>query len=66
MASSINHAETSSFDPRYGRGQSVEDAKARYLHQDGYSLNDFESDLDRLLHTGNDRPTDQDEHGGGR
>lgn len=51
----VQHFETAPYDPRYERGQSVEDAKARYLHQDGYTLDHFESDLDRLLHTDTDR-----------
>lgn len=41
--------ETSDFDPRYSRAQTIEGAKARYLNEDGYDLGDLEDDLDRLM-----------------
>lgn len=40
---------TTPYDPRYSEGQSIDDAKARYVHQDGYDEDELERDLDRLL-----------------
>jgi hypothetical protein len=45
-------SKTFPYDPRYERGRSVGDAKARYLHQEGYSLDNLEADLERLLRAG--------------
>lgn len=44
-----NICETTPYDPRYDRGQSIEDAKARYVHLEDYTLADLECDLDRLI-----------------
>lgn len=41
--------ETTEYDPRYTSAQSLADAKARYLHQEGYTLTEFERDVDRLI-----------------
>lgn len=49
-------AETTDYDPRYDRAQSIEGAKARYLDDVlEYDEADLERDLERLL----DRPVHQ-------
>jgi len=46
-------SETTDYDPRYDRAQSVEGAKARYVDdQLAYSLADMERDVARVLQEG--------------
>lgn len=45
-------ADTSDFDPRHDRAQTIEGAKARYVTQDGYDEQQLEADIDRLLTEG--------------
>jgi hypothetical protein len=45
-------SKTPEFDPRTDRAQTVEGAKARYIQQDTYSLDDLEADVERLLEEG--------------
>jgi len=43
-------ADTTDYDPRYERAQTVGGAKARYVSGDTeYDIGDLETDLDRLL-----------------
>lgn len=43
--------ETTDYDPRYARAQTVEGAKARYVSDDlpGYGEAELEADLDRII-----------------
>lgn len=57
-------AETSDFDPRYERAQTIDGAKARYVSDDfpDYGETMLEGDIDRLLREGeypdkDDEPT---------
>ena len=47
-------AETTDYDPRYSRAQTVEGAKARYVSDDlpDYGILDLERDVERLLDEG--------------
>ncbi len=42
-------SESTDYDPRFDHAQTVKGAKARYVDDDGYSIGDLESDLERLL-----------------
>jgi len=42
-------SETTDYDPRYDRAQTIEGAKARYVSEDGYGEEQLEADLERLL-----------------
>lgn len=49
-------AETTAYDPRFDRAQTVDGATARYVaHDTDYDLKDFERDVARLL-TGDSYP----------
>jgi len=48
----MNTAETTPYDPRYDRAQTVEGAKARYVYRENYTERDLEADLERLLTRG--------------
>ena len=57
-------AETTDYDPRFERAQTVEGAKARYVSDDlpDYGIDDLERDVGRVLEQGRnpdkrDRPT---------
>lgn len=47
-------SETTDYDPRYERAQTVEGAKARYVSDDlpDYDLDDLERDVARILDEG--------------
>ena len=45
-------ADTSDYDPRFDRAQTVAGAKARYVNLDSYSLANLESDVERILSEG--------------
>lgn len=46
-------SETTDYDPRFERAQTVGGAKARYADHGGdYTLSDLERDVERLLETG--------------
>jgi len=42
-------SETPDYDPRAERAQTIDGAKARYVQQGGYTLEDYERDVERLL-----------------
>lgn len=44
-------SETTDYDPRYERAQTIEGAEARWLDQDGYTEVDLERDIERLIET---------------
>jgi len=55
-------AETTGYDPRYERAQTIEGAKARYVADDcpAYGIERLEADIERLLR-GGDHPDGRDE-----
>lgn len=55
----MNRADTDGYDPRADRARTVGGAKARYVEQDGYGVDDLESDLERLLDPRHDRGRDR-------
>jgi hypothetical protein len=58
--------DTPDHDPRYDRAQTVDGAKARYVHSDDYTIQQLESDVDRILTEGENPDKKDIPHFGGQ